>query len=265
MQVMSILANLGKSDLLLMLELIEQSLLVKSSREMKVLLEHLAYHLPTGGIVAGLVPTASKGIKAEDVPFINVGYSEEWLSKYLDNDYFSCDPVKRVRLAGTDFMKWSDAFSSAESNQEKHYIKQAREYDMHDGITIGAQREGDGPLSFFSFIGSGVANGSHYHMILRHVSPYLHEAMCRATSPASAPKSRPALSQREVEVLTWAMEGKTNWEISVILSISERTVKFHIQNVMSKLQASSRAHAVAIALGAGLICGESSRSLKSAA
>jgi DNA-binding CsgD family transcriptional regulator len=50
------------------------------------------------------------------------------------------------------------------------------------------------------------------------------------------------------------MAGKTNWEISLILNISERTVKFHIQNTMEKLQASSRAHAVAIALGEGLIC-----------
>ena len=61
------------------------------------------------------------------------------------------------------------------------------------------------------------------------------------------------LSRREVEVLIWAMEGKTNWEIAVILALSERTVKFHVHNAMSKLRATSRAHAVAVAIRRGLI------------
>jgi DNA-binding CsgD family transcriptional regulator len=89
--------------------------------------------------------------------------------------------------------------------------------------------------------------------MLQYLAPYLHEAMCRATPTAPVPKSSP-LSEREIETLNWAMAGKTNWEISMILNISERTVKFHVQNVMRKLEASSRAHAVAIALGQGLIC-----------
>ena len=62
-----------------------------------------------------------------------------------------------------------------------------------------------------------------------------------------------ALSPRETEVLTWAMQGKTNWEISVILSVSERTVKFHVRNAMTKLHSRSRAQAVAVALRFGLI------------
>jgi DNA-binding CsgD family transcriptional regulator len=248
------LTDLGKGDLVLLLELVEQSLHVKTSVDMKVLLEQLVHHIPTGGVVAGLVPDVSKDVKGESVPFINVGYPDEWLKKYLYNDYFSCDPIKRIRLSGTDFIRWMEAFSRLENHQEKHYVKQAREYDIREGITIGAQRGGGGPLSFFSFIGTEIANNGRDHTILRHISPYLHEAMCKVTPTGPAAQSRVALSQREVEVLTWAMEGKTNWEISVILSISERTVKFHIQNVMGKLQASSRAHAVAIALGAGLIC-----------
>ena len=62
-----------------------------------------------------------------------------------------------------------------------------------------------------------------------------------------------ALSPREAEVLGWAMQGKTNWEISVILSVSERTVKFHVRNAMTKLHSRSRAQAVAVALRLGLI------------
>ena len=61
------------------------------------------------------------------------------------------------------------------------------------------------------------------------------------------------LSVREREVLEWMKEGKTNWEISHILSISERTVKFHVQNILVKLQASTRGHAIALAMEQRLI------------
>jgi DNA-binding CsgD family transcriptional regulator len=56
------------------------------------------------------------------------------------------------------------------------------------------------------------------------------------------------LSEREREVLRWTSEGKSSWDISMILNISERTVKFHIMNIKKKLDAVNRAHAVAKAL-----------------
>jgi len=59
-----------------------------------------------------------------------------------------------------------------------------------------------------------------------------------------------SISPREKEVLKWIIEGKTNWEIGVILHISERTVKFHVQNLMKKLRATNRYHIVAKALSA---------------
>jgi len=61
------------------------------------------------------------------------------------------------------------------------------------------------------------------------------------------------LSLREKEVLTWLKKGKTSWDISIILCISERTVNFHIKNIMEKLDAVSRTHAVVKAIEKGLI------------
>ena len=62
-----------------------------------------------------------------------------------------------------------------------------------------------------------------------------------------------SLTARESEVLGWIKAGKNNWEISEILDISERTVKFHVANLCRKLGANTRAHAVAIALQRGLL------------
>ncbi len=52
-----------------------------------------------------------------------------------------------------------------------------------------------------------------------------------------------ALSAREVEILARVAEGKTNVEISRILSISPFTVKNHVQKILRKLGASNRTDA----------------------
>jgi DNA-binding NarL/FixJ family response regulator len=61
------------------------------------------------------------------------------------------------------------------------------------------------------------------------------------------------LTARELEVLQRLSEGLTNKAIAQILGISEHTVKFHVNAIMSKLQAQSRTEAVVRATRLGLI------------
>lgn len=57
-------------------------------------------------------------------------------------------------------------------------------------------------------------------------------------------KSREVLSPRELEVLKWLKCGKTSWDISRILDISERTVNYHVNNILQKLDVTNRLQAV---------------------
>ena len=61
------------------------------------------------------------------------------------------------------------------------------------------------------------------------------------------------LSVREIEVLRLIGGGNSNRQIGDRLSIGEGTVKTHVTNILSKLSASDRAHAVTIALRRGII------------
>lgn len=61
------------------------------------------------------------------------------------------------------------------------------------------------------------------------------------------------LSTREVAVLEWIKQGKSTWDISQVLSITERTVNFHVKNIFKKLGVVSRAQAVAVAIDLGVI------------
>jgi DNA-binding NarL/FixJ family response regulator len=62
-----------------------------------------------------------------------------------------------------------------------------------------------------------------------------------------------ALSQREIEVLRGVARGRSNKIIAAELSITEHTVKNHLKNILSKLDADDRTHAVTIALKRGYI------------
>jgi DNA-binding NarL/FixJ family response regulator len=61
------------------------------------------------------------------------------------------------------------------------------------------------------------------------------------------------LTERELEVLHLLAQGLPNKEIATRLVISERTAKFHVSSIMSKLGATNRTEAVALAAQHGLI------------
>ena len=67
----------------------------------------------------------------------------------------------------------------------------------------------------------------------------------------AAPCARPAtlpLSPRQAQCLRWAAIGKTSWETSRILGLSESTVNFHLRNACERLGVRGRRAAVAKAL-----------------
>jgi DNA-binding NarL/FixJ family response regulator len=62
-----------------------------------------------------------------------------------------------------------------------------------------------------------------------------------------------ALTRREIDVLQLIRDGHKNKQIADRLSISENTVNFHIKNIVEKLHANDRTHAVTIAVRRGLL------------
>jgi len=62
-----------------------------------------------------------------------------------------------------------------------------------------------------------------------------------------------ALTPREIDVLRLVAKGNANKEIAAQLSLTEETVKSHMRNVLAKLEANDRTHAVAIGIKRGII------------
>jgi DNA-binding CsgD family transcriptional regulator len=111
-----------------------------------------------------------------------------------------------------------------------------------------------GAHGFFAFVSLRNTPGVRESTIASMAVPHLFSTYCRALSRDRAPASVSdaptdgALSEREVQILHWVREGKSNHEIGMVLTISPLTVKNHIQRILKKLQASNRTQAVSKAM-----------------
>jgi two-component system, NarL family, response regulator LiaR len=79
------------------------------------------------------------------------------------------------------------------------------------------------------------------------------QAAARLMQVVSSPESPEALTERETEVLRLLAQGKANKEIARSLNISEKTVKVHVSNILSKLGVQSRTQATLYAIRVGLV------------
>ncbi len=245
------LTNLGKRDLVLLLETVNHSLSIRTEQEFRELILSLERVLPMEGVVSIMSKLAPGSNPEKAAHIINIGYPDEWLKLYLDNQYAAIDPIIRNHIGQFKPQIWSQTFKKNTTPAEKAFVDQAREFNLDEGLTLGHVCRRTSVASLLSFQGHQIVSHPRHVAVLEYLTPYLHNSL--ATLSLAPPTLNPRLSGREREILQWVMMGKTNWEISVILNISERTVKFHMQNAMGKLGASTRAHLVAIAAKEGLI------------
>lgn len=80
------------------------------------------------------------------------------------------------------------------------------------------------------------------NQIVDFVLPHIDSAIARYI-----PNNTINLSERQLQVLEWVSQGKSNWEVASILNVSENTIKFHVSNICKKLNVHKRCHAIAIA------------------
>lgn len=87
---------------------------------------------------------------------------------------------------------------------------------------------------------------------LQNAAVHLHDHVM-TTNALTRKLGHPSLSSREIEVLQWIAAGKSQQDVADILTISNRTVEVHLRSVRTKLAALTTPHAVARAIGLGLI------------
>ena len=181
---------------------------------------------------------------------VNVSYPEEFCREYLSRDYFRVDPVMWNALATCHPQYCCETTHGRPSE----IISLCGDFNLREGYVLGARSPGPtGGECLFSFKSPSVKQDRRTVGMLAFVGPHLHLALSRALHGEQAAGKQVTLSSREKDVVDWLQQGKSSWETSVILGISERTVNFHVYNITRKLGASNRAQALAIVARLGLL------------
>jgi len=192
------------------------------------------------------LPVSNPAVKIFDT------YPAGWMSHYRANGFLEIDPIVRAGMRRTDLIAWPRAMS----DEAPRLWSDARDFGIKVGVAhsswtvhgafglLTMSRNADtltpAEIEALQVPANWLANLCHMRM-----GQFLHGKL--------APETSITLTAREREVLCWTGEGKTSYEIGKILNISERTVNFHVNNVLSKLAATNKVQAVVKAIATGLI------------
>ena len=184
-------------------------------------------------------------------PYLNVSYPAGFIEAYMTGGLIFQDAFVITAL-GSPGLLHSDELIDKDSWHRTAAYSVSRSFGIVEGYRsmVGNALAGMSSLVFFT--APKLPRADRTELILEILCPHVHEALRRVFNCQHAGRDNP-LSAREKEVLRWIKEGKSSWAVSVILSISEATVKFHIKNIMRKLDSATRAQAVATAIEQGYI------------
>ncbi len=212
----------------------------------------------------GVAPLGFSSFLVTDVPLpgetlksqvVLSGWPPGWLSQYSDQNYAHEDVVVRRIKSSCRPFRWSEASQGRPLRPiEARIMGEATEFGMLDGFCVPVHGV-TGYQACVSFGGNRVDLTGREASALQLIGLIAYgEARARRLRHGNAEVVEDAgLTAREVEVLRWISRGKSNWDVSVILGISERTIEKHVAAASVKLNTCNRAHAVAESIRLGVI------------
>lgn len=236
------------------LEVFHYAAQAETSEDVRDALIRFQKLFPFDRLLGGLARLSPSGKFEGFTNVVNVSYPDEWLYLYWKNGYADIDPVFRAASRSPGTQIWKQTYQQATSKEELDFIETARGFGLADGITTSSVDLTCGLATFYSFAGGGEIDAGRYAQLVEYLGHHLHLALMR-TARKNAPATEKCvkeLSPREVTILNWIKNGKTNWEVGQILGVTERTVRFHLASIFYKLDVTSRSQAVAAAMEHGL-------------
>lgn len=183
-------------------------------------------------------------------------YPENWRLEYEEKKYLLYDPtIEFVKGSSKPFRWYEVPEKSKLTNKQLEMINRAAEHGLCYGYTVPFHNPSQ---SFGQFCVSSPKHKkdqfeaclqeSQYvlQVIALNINFVLEEILQEKVPPLSEKDFEvKTLTAREMQCLEWSARGKSAWEISKILQLSESTIKFHMKNAMRKLGVVNKVQAVA--------------------
>jgi len=184
--------------------------------------------------------------------YINFSFPPAFINEFIEKEHLKRDSIVQAYIANHHLQYWNEYKTNCKIDNRISSL--CYDFNMKFGYVHGAKPITLGSYgSIFFFSGQSLEYNPRTHAILECLIPHMQPILAHPHNNLHDTTQRIILSDREVEVLQWLKEGKSSWDIASILGISERTVNFHIYNVLGKLDATNRTQAVATALRQNII------------
>ena len=190
-------------------------------------------------------------VSSPKIELVN-NYPVEWQETYSKNNYLAIDPTVKIGLKTIKPIVWAeDVFANARP--------------LWDDVNSFGISHGWAQSTYSSGGVSGMLTLSRSHDALSKLellqkTPLLvwfnqlaQAGLKDILLPEMTEASTVKLTARETEIIRWTADGKTAYEISIILGIAERTVNFHLNNILNKFNVNSKIAATVQAVLLGLI------------
>lgn len=182
------------------------------------------------------------------------GWPQEWRDRYVDRDYLHADPVVYRMRRSSDPLMWDEAPYSPDDAAAARVMNEAPDFGLSHGLSVPIH-------GIQGFLAGACFSARHpirwtgsRRAALQLIAIFAHARMTAILEERGGPgRQAPRLAPREIEVIKWSSAGKSAWDISTILGLSESTIQEYLGNAQRKLNATNRTHAVAEAIRHRLI------------
>jgi LuxR family quorum sensing-dependent transcriptional regulator len=167
-----------------------------------------------------------------------------WSAEYMRRQFARCDPVLQEATRRHRPFVWSDIWRERRLTAcEQAVMSYSAEFGMRDGFVVPIFETAN--IGLVSLAADRLKLEGGQGQALTLAALYLHN---RLAAERRKRTTTVRLTRREREVMRWTAAGKSDWQVGRILSISPKTVNFHVENVKRKFGVSSRAQAIVCAL-----------------
>ncbi len=182
---------------------------------------------------------------------ISDGLPSTWERQYRSKLH-RFDPLPQIAKQRLEAFVWPDEVDLAKlDKKQRRFLEMAKQYGAGRGIGVACF----GPEGRSTFLGAILDEDAPMPdestlFRVHTIGQNAFQRYCRLVPSAEEP---PALSNREMEVLHWMSQGKSNSVIADILQISPSSVDVYVRRIFSKLGVSDRTTAAVKAYSLGMI------------
>lgn len=172
-----------------------------------------------------------------------------WFQQYVQSNFHPKDPVATFCRSQIKPFPWSSVPIPDTDPMAREIMEVSSvDYRMRQGFCVPIYGL-HGHEATISLAGGEVDCDKDAAAAIEMISIYAFSAFAKLRTT----QTRKTLTAREREIISWTANGKTSWDISVILCVSEETVKKTMMSAMRKLNVHTRAQAVAESIRLGEI------------